>query len=211
MKVAVFGATGGIGKFVVEHALKEGHYVLAYARTPEKLGIVHDNLKVMQGELYDYEKIKLAIESCDCVINTVGVPMKFSYKDMDALTGCDNIIKAMEELNVKRLIAWATPTVKSSEDSSSVVTVLPGIMAGIVFPKAKKEILAIGESITKSTLDWTIVRFLAPKDTPFTSKIKVTFGDKKINFNISREDIAYFMVKQVTDKTYVKRMPIIGS
>lgn len=211
MKIAVFGATGGIGKFVVEHALKEGYEVVAYVRTPNKLNISDDNLKVMQGELNEYEKIKLAIEGCDCVINTVGVPMKFSYKEMDGLTGCDNIIKAMKELNVKRLIAWATPTVKSAEDSKSVVTVLPGIMAGIVFPKAKKEILAIGQSITKSNLDWTIVRFLAPKDTAFTSNVKVTFGEEKINFNISREDIAYFMVKQVTDKTYVGRMPIIGS
>ncbi|MFP2961134.1 NAD(P)H-binding protein [Myxococcus sp. 1LA] len=34
MKIAIFGATGGIGRFVVKHALNRGHEVRAYVRNP---------------------------------------------------------------------------------------------------------------------------------------------------------------------------------
>jgi nucleoside-diphosphate-sugar epimerase len=37
MKLLVIGATGGTGRCVVEHALRAGHEVTAFARTPQKL------------------------------------------------------------------------------------------------------------------------------------------------------------------------------
>ena len=48
------------------------------------------------------------------------------------------------------------------------------------------------------------------KYTP-TGTAKVTFGDKKINMSITRDDIAKFMIEQVESKEYIKSMPIIGS
>lgn len=76
---------------------------------------------------------------------------------------------------------------------------------------AKKEIIGIADMITASKLKWTIVRFMAPKDTPFIGSVKVGFGDTKMNFNISREDIGAFMVEQLSSNTYEYSMPIIGS
>jgi len=137
--------------------------------------------------------------------------MKFTYESMNSLEGHINIIKAMKELGISRLIDWATPSVHYSKDSHSFITIIPGIMAGIIFPKAKKEIIAITAAIQSANLDWTIVRFMAPKDTSFTGNVKVGFGDTKMDFNISREDIASFMVKQVESSEYMHSMPIIGS
>ena len=34
-----------------------------------------------------------------------------------------------------------------------------------------------------------MVRFMMPQDTAYTGKVKVGFGDVKMNFAISREDI----------------------
>lgn len=53
--------------------------------------------------------------------------------------------------------------------------------------------------------------FYGSKHTPFTGKIKVGFGDTKISFDISREDIGTFIVEQLSNKTYEYSMPIIGS
>lgn len=71
--------------------------------------------------------------------------------------------------------------------------------------------VAIGDLLEKSDLDWTMVRFMAPKDAPYTGKVKVGFGDTKMNFAVSREDIGAFMVNQIEDRTYIRSMPIIGS
>lgn len=211
MKIAVFGASGGIGRFIIQRALNQGYEVNAYVRNSSKLNITHKNLSIFQGQLYEYDKIKQVIKECDAVISAIGVPMKFTYKSMDSLNGTKNIIKAMKELNVSWIITWATPSVKFAKDVKSLITIVPNIMAGIIFPKAKQEIMLIANLIKENNLDWTIVRFLAPKNTLFTGEVKVSFGDKKINFNISREDIAEFMLKQVQSSQYLKSMPIIGS
>lgn len=79
MKVAVFGASGGIGRLVVRHALEKGYAVNAYVRDPAKLQIEHESLSVITGELRDTAAIEQAISGCDAVICALGVPMKFAY------------------------------------------------------------------------------------------------------------------------------------
>lgn len=210
MKVIIFGASGGIGKFAVQHALKKGYEVNAFLRNPSKLTMKHKNLTIIQGEINNYNDIRNAIFDCDAVIWCVGIPMK-KYKHMESLDGHKNLLKAMNECGIERLIDWATPSVQFKKDRKSFITVVPGVMAGILFPMAKKEIIGIADMITTSKLKWTIVRFMAPKDTSFTCNVKVGFGDTKMSFNISREDIGAFMVEQLNNKTYEYSMPIIGS
>jgi hypothetical protein len=121
--------------------------------------------------------------------------LKFFYKGYPLLTGYENIIKAMKENSVSRFITIATPSVKSEQDQPSVATIVQGILARIIFPKPYKEIVRIGKLVVSSGLDWTIVRFIAPKDSPVAGNVKVTFGDKKINFSVSRADIAGFILR----------------
>ena len=210
MKIAILGATGGIGKFAVQHALNQGYEVNAYARNTSKITLSHKNLTTIKGEIMDYQKMKEAIEGCSAVIWCVGIPMK-KYKGMPSLDGHKVLLEVMNECGVKRLVDWATPSVPFSLDKKSFITVIPGILAGIALKQAKNEMLAIGELISKSNLDWTIVRFIAPKNTPYTGQVKIGFGDIKMKFNISREDIAAFMVEQVADDRFIHSMPIIGS
>ena len=57
LRVAVFGASGYIGRQVVEQLLAAGHRVTAYVRTPGKLTTAHPNLTVIQGELDDRDGV----------------------------------------------------------------------------------------------------------------------------------------------------------
>ncbi len=63
----------------------------------------------------------------------------------------------MNECNIKRLVDWETPSAHINKDKKTIATVLPGFMAGILFPIVKKEIIAIADMITASNLNWTIV------------------------------------------------------
>lgn len=210
MKVAVFGAAGGIGKYAVQHALKKGYEVNAFVRDSAKLTISHKDLNVIKGDINDFQSVKEAISGCNAVIWCVGIPMK-KYEGTPSLDGHKVLLKAMHECGITRLIDWATPSVPFEKDKKSFITVVPGIMAGVAFKQAKKELIAIGELVSKSSLDWTMVRFMAPKNMSYTGNIKVGFGDVKMSFNISREDIAAFMVEQVGKSQYLCSMPIIGS
>lgn len=211
MKIMIFGATGGIGKWAVKHALQSGHEVTAYIRNPSKMTAADKKLNVIEGEITDEKKITEALAGQDAVIWCVGIPMKKSYTTMESLAGHAVLFKAMKANHVKRLVDWGTPSIHFEKDKKSIITVVPSIMAGLVFTQAKKEMVVIGELLKKSDLDWTLVRFIAPKDTPYTGKVKVGFGDTKMKFAISREDIGAFMVKMLDSDAFVHSMPIIGS
>lgn len=210
MRIAVFGANGGIGKYVVKDALDKGYHVNAHVRDKSKLMLEHENLTIIQGEINDYKSVYETVKGCDAVIWCVGIPMK-KYKGMPSLDGYKILLKAMKDCGISRLIGWATPSIAFKNDKKSFITVVPGLLAGLFFKQAKAEMIAIGELIANSSFDWTLVRFMAPKDTPYTGKVKVGFGDVKMSFNISHSNIAAFMVEQVSDKRYIHSMPIIGT
>lgn len=61
-------------------------------------------------------------------------------------------------------------------------------------------------------LDWTIIRFIAPKNTAKQPKVRVGFfGTDKLGFAVSRADIAAFTAGQVDDSTYLRRAPAISN
>ena len=211
MHITVFGAGGAIGKLLVTKALHEGHFVTAYARNALKFEIRHENLAFVQGEMYDYEKIHKAISGADSIICTLGPPVKRKYEGSLVLDGHRNIIKAMREENVRRLITISTPSVKFKMDVPSLTTLIPGFMAKLLYSKAYKEIVQIGQLVSKCNLDWTIVRIISPNNTQAKGNVKVTFGEIKITFGISRHDIADFLLKQTIDEQYIHSMPIIGN
>ncbi len=211
MIVTIFGAAGGIGRFAVKHALKNGYEVRAFVRNPSKLKISDKNLKVVQGEINDKHAVCKVLQGSDAVIWCVGIPMKKKYEGMASLEGHKVLVNAMKKAGVKRLVDWGTPTVSFKDDKKSLITVVPGILAGITLTQAKEEMLKIGQLVENSDLEWTLVRFMAPKDTPYTGNVKAGFGDVKMSFAISREDIGAFMVEQVENRQYIQSMPIIGS
>lgn len=214
MRVAVFGATGGIGSQIVRFALQKNYRVHAYVRNPDKMDktlVLDERLKVFVGQVDDYEAIKAAMDGCDAVVSALGISMKPGQEDTSSIEAHQNIIAIMRELGIRRLVDWSTPSVKSREDVTSYITTLPGVMAGIFLPKAKKTLLAVSKLVKNSGLDWTLVRFMAPKDTPYTGKVRVSFGKTRLKFAISRADIAAFMVEQIESAEYLHRMPIIGS
>ena len=210
MKVVVFGATGGIGRHVVDDALAKGYEVVAFVRDASKVE-PREGLIAVEGSIDSVDDMRRAIRGADAVIWCVGIPLKRKYGKMASLEGHKNLIVAMDAEGVKRLIDWGTPSVPFAQDKKSFITVVPGIMASIALTQAKKEMVGVAELLEKSDLDWTMVRFMAPNDKPAIQDVKVGFGDTKMSMAIPRASIAQFMVDQLTSDRYVKSMPIIGS
>ena len=194
----------------VQQALVAGHSLHVYTR--KKDGIpVSNRINLFIGELSDAEKIRQAIKGTDAAVSMLGPQLKFTYPGMPVADGHRHIISALKAEGVSRFITIATPSVKFQNDKASLATIVPGIMARIIFPKPYKEIVTIGEMIKASALNWTVIRFIAPVDAPAKGNTKVTFGASRISFSIPRTDIATFILKELDRNEYIRSMPIIGT
>ena len=72
MKIAVFGATGGTGKQVVQQALAAGDQVTALVRDPAKLAVDSANLTVVTGNVLDAAKVEETLQGADAVVVSLG-------------------------------------------------------------------------------------------------------------------------------------------
>jgi hypothetical protein len=78
--------------------------------------------------------------------------------------------------------------------------------------RAYDEITGMSRAVMDSGLDWTIVRFLAPKDGPAEGEVRQGFyGTDKLGFAVTRADIAAFTAAQVDDPRYVGAAPAISN
>ena len=75
MKVCIVGASGKLGRYMVQHALDRGYDVIGVcrARSVSKLDGFKGRITVMPGATNDREVIKQAVAGCDGVL-TVLVP-----------------------------------------------------------------------------------------------------------------------------------------
>lgn len=113
MRILVLGATGGIGKEVVQQALDQGHDLTVLVRTPEKLRVSHLKLRCVQGDVLDPEAVDAAIQGADAVISTLGVPPGQPSNGL-IKRSIPIIVETMERHGVQRLIFTSGIVVKTS-------------------------------------------------------------------------------------------------
>src|SRR5829696_6094888 len=79
MKLLIFGASGKTGQHLVSQALEQGHMVTAFARTPAKIKLQHQNLHVVQGNIADFSLVESAVKGQDVVLSALGAASPFKF------------------------------------------------------------------------------------------------------------------------------------
>lgn len=203
MKIAIFGASGRTGILTVYQALDKGHQVTAFARKASSVTIQHKNITVIQGDILEYDKVKQAIEGQDVIILALGVETR---KPTTVLSeGTKNIIRAMEETGVNRLICMSSAGILGNDAGFLFGKIIMPLFLKQVFIDKVRQMKLIQES----KLDWVIIRPTGLTDAPKTGKYKITEGAPG-SLRIPRADVADFMLKLVTDKQYDRQMPAIA-
>jgi putative NADH-flavin reductase len=206
----IFGATGDAGKLLVEQALAAGYEVVAYVRNPAKLTVTDNHLTVIQGELSDATSIETAVKGADAVLSTLGP--RGGSKNKPLTAGMQNIIAAMKNQGVRRLIITSTLSAKDPKDKLTFRTRSMVNLVKTTMHDAYEDIVNVAETVRSSGLDWTIVRLTLLNNKPKSGKVKAGYVDKgEIGAQTSRADIADFMLKQIEDTKYLREAPAISS
>jgi putative NADH-flavin reductase len=211
MNVTVFGATGAIGRQVVDQLRSRGHAVTAYVRNPAKVGWGED-VTVVVGEITDAAAIDRAVAGADAVVSALGPSMDREATGLPLVEGTELIVAAMQKHGVRRYVGNGTPSVLDPREGGTWQTRVTTLMARTFLRRAYEEMVGMSQAVMTSGLDWTIVRFLAPKDGAARGRLRQGFfGSDRLGFAVTRADIAAFTAAQVEDPRYVGAAPAISN
>jgi putative NADH-flavin reductase len=204
MKIVVFGASGKTGILLVYQALNQGHFVTAFARQPSKVTIEHKNLRIIQGDVMDQDRVRSAVEGQEAVLCTLGVDKNKPNTILSE--GTRNILRAMESAGVKRFICMSSAGILGNDSGFWFGKIFMPLFLKHVFEDKKRQV----KVIEQSTAEWVIIRPTGLTDAPRTNTYKINPGIPTSR-SIPRADVADFMLKLLTDKKYDQQMPAISS
>lgn len=191
MNMIVFGATGRTGRCVIDLALAQGHNVTAFARDPGGISSHQPGLKVVRGDVLDSAAVEQAIAGHEAVLSALG------GRTLDPSTviseGTRHIIHGMEEHDVRRI----------------VVILASGIISKNIAPmfiNINAEHRRILEMLQQSQLDWIAACPPYIQDYAFTGNYTLyTDSMPTDRMQISKFDLADFMLRQVHSNTYLRQ------
>ena len=205
MKIAVFGATGGTGREVVQQALADGHQVTALARDPGKLDITDPNLIVVAGSVLDAAPVQRMLQGADAVVVSLGNTA--NNPDYVVSQGTQVILDAIaRQGSPRRLIVVSSIGVG---DSKNQVPFAFKMLMKTVLRKAMEDKERQEALVKASGLDWIIVRPGGLTDGPATGNYKSGLDPRISAGQVSRADVAAFILQQLTDDTYLRQAPAI--
>jgi putative NADH-flavin reductase len=162
-------------------------------------------LKVLQGNALDLSSVEAAVAGQDAVLSALGTRSVQSTTLFSEST--HNLISAMNKHGVRRFVCLTGVGAGDSKGHVGFLydrIMLPFVVKNIYEDKTRQE-----EAIKRSDLDWVIVRPARLTDEPAKGEYNVFLGGSYTATKISRADVAAFMLAQLTDDTYVRKMSVI--
>lgn len=208
MKILILGATGKVGRLITQLALDQGHAVLAFVREPNKLKLQHSQLTVISGDARDEAAVAAAVSQCDAVISALG---HTSARTSDVQTAATRAVLSALKPH-QRFISLTGQGVPDPKDppqplGSRLITQVIKLIPGHMYQDGADH----AALLRASSADWVLVR--SPVMTEGKSSTNYRTGYFPLGFTCAatRADVADFMLKNLTDDTWLRQMPLIRS
>lgn len=207
-RVLIIGASKGIGLETTRQALEGGHQVRALARSAAAIGLSNPRLEKFRGDALVKKDIDAALDGVEVVIQTLGVTLGDLFRPVSLFSKATRIlVSAMEAQGPRRLICV---TGFGAGDSRESISCLQRVPFRLVFGRAYDDKSVQERLIMSSSLDWTIARPGVLTGGMRTGRYKIL--DKPSQWRngmISRSDVAEFLVRQIDDRTFVGKTPVL--
>jgi putative NADH-flavin reductase len=206
-KIAILGANGKVGKFLINEALEQGFQVKILTRNSKNMPINNENIEVIIGDARDFSSIQELLQGCRAVINAVGQPKNESYIFS---TVTKHILKVMKEYEIKRYILISGGSINVVGDQKGIVNKMGANLFKLFLPKMMQDKYKELQILQSSDVDWTVVRLPFVIEGNGIGNIKESLVDMP-GIKIQNGDIAPFVIKQINSKLYVGKCPFISN
>jgi putative NADH-flavin reductase len=208
LKLLVFGATGATGQQVLAQALQKQHEITAFVRNPGKIAVCDPRLRIVEASVADDPTaVAQSIRGQEAVICTLGRRNSFRSDHLIARS-LRTIVPAMETEGVKRFIHVSAFGVGESVHEAPL---LPRIMYRLLLSDIFADKKVAEDYLRQSRLDWTIVYPVLLTNGPRTGTYRVGEHLALAGMpRISRADVADFILAQLSDASYRKKIAVIS-
>ncbi|MDP3794600.1 MAG: SDR family oxidoreductase [bacterium] len=203
IRITIFGATGGTGRELMRQALQAGHEVVAFVRSPEKIGTAHERLTVVKGDVRNRADVEQALDGSAAALSALGVSLREPPVVAD---GVRNIVLAMRKTGVRRLVvesAYGAGETRYGAYARLLWFVIPSFM--------KDKEIAEDFLLQQRDIEWVVVRpvRLTNGSRTGTYRTGTEVSVRGLNPTVSRADVAEFMLRQLTDDAYLHQLPTV--
>jgi putative NADH-flavin reductase len=162
---------------------------------------------VLRGNVLDPEAVEAAVAGQDAVLSALGTRSTKPTTLFSASTA--NLVSSMKNHGVRRLVCLTGVGTGDSKGHVGFLydrVFLPLVLRNLYEDKERQE-----EILRGSALEWVIVRPARLTNKRATGEYQVFLsGDSYKATTISREDVADFMLAQLTEDRYVHKTPVIS-
>ncbi|AUX27793.1 NADH-flavin reductase [Sorangium cellulosum] len=209
-RLLVLGATGGTGAALIRQALEAGHEVSAFARDPSAIPVPHhERLRALRGDIMDGEQVSRAVAGHDAVLSALGARGLGPTRVYSG--GAGNILRAMKEHGVRRLIAVTAAGLCANLRGALWFRLL----VKPLLRNAYSDMERMEEAVRNSDVDWTLVRPPRLTDGRLTGQYRVSVdlmppGNYLFASPVlSRDDVAHFMLAQLENDEYLRKTVVV--
>lgn len=206
MRIAIIGASAGVGLEVTRLALQQGHEVTSLSRRVVPLPD-HSKLRRVQGSATNPNDVRAAVEGADAILVTLGVKSPFAttlFSDSARI-----LLQVIQETGSSpTLIALTGFGAGDSWDYNSLPMKL---MFTLLLKKVYADKSEQERVIAGGYPRWEIVRPGRLTNGTMTGHYRVLDNlveGMKVGA-ISRSDVAHFMVAQAEHPTYLGKYPAL--
>lgn len=208
MRLAIIGASKGIGLATVKEALARGHEVCALSRSAAPLSDA--KLRWISGDALDPATLDTVLTGADAVISTLGTTRFLDPKITFFTDSGVAALAALERAGLKRFICVTGICAGESLNHTTPLVrhlLYPIVLKRIYADKTREEAI-----IRASKADWTLVRPGLLNNGPRTEEVPVFQAeDNYVISSISRADVAYFLLDCAEKRLYVRQTAMIGA
>lgn len=205
MKLAVIGATRGIGLEVVKAALEDGFEVTALVRNPQRMTLSHPNLRVVTGDAQDPAAVAEVVEGQDVVCDCLGTRPTIRPTTLFS-RAAENLAQALTPEQL--LIAVTGIGAGDSKGHGHIwydYLALP-IMLGRIYADKDRQERIIMDNVSR----WIIARPGILTNGPRTGRYRALVDLTGIRGGfISRADVAHFVVSQAKSPEFLETTPLL--